>query len=201
MSEPKRLSDAFPAPLTLLRTHHNRPTLDPLYVADLYRRHAYQDQDAEAARDINQAIYFFGASMSWLGNEMPFGHSTHKQTEINMAKHLTTLAALAEESGAKDILLPLKDKTPLTTYLKKVIKAQGVPGNFIFRDKTYATDLTCAGKQDLKIKKNILYTDHGLGTLRGYWFINENLKDKWDRENAPNPAVRPVCKPKTPGPV
>lgn len=200
MSEPKSLSDSFPAPLTLLRTHHNRATLDPLYVADLYRRHAYQDQDAKAAEEINQAIYFFGASMTWLGNEMPFGHSSHKQAEINMAKHLTTLAGLAQKAGAQDILMPLKDKTPLAKYLQRVIKAQGVPGNFVFRDKAYATDLTCEGKQDRKIKKNILYTDHGLGTLRGFWYINENLKNKWDRENAPNLAVRPVCKRSTPAP-
>lgn len=195
MSAAKRPSDDFPAPLTVLRTYHNRATLDPLYISDLHRRHAGNAQDAKTIEKISEAFYAFGAAMTWLGNEMPFGHSSHKQTAINMARQLSVIAGIAEEIGAKDICLPLKTKTPLAKYIQRIIKEQGVGGHFSFRDRAYNTDLTCEGKQDLHVKKNALYKNpRDITTLRGFWFINENLKDKWDRELAVNPAVRPQCK-------
>lgn len=195
MSQAPRPTDDFPAPLTVLRTYHNRPTLDPLYISDLHRRHAGDARDTATIEKVSSAFYAFGAAMTWLGNEMPFGHSTHKQTAINMAKHLSTIAGIAKDLGAKDVCLPLKSKTPLAKYIQRIIKEHGVDGHFSFRDRAYNTDLTCEGKQDLRIEKNALHkSDRTMTTLRGFWFINENLKDKWDRELAVNPAVRPQCK-------
>lgn len=157
--------------------------LDPLRVADIYRRDGFYSNEKFLAREISETMYKIGAALTNLGDEQVLGSKSHAPVGKMIAVFLADLSTRAKIAGAREILFPVADDMPLAKYIANLVQQYGLDINMTFRKTLYDLDHSSLGKIDMTVTKNPLYKNpRDLTTVIGFWEIADECKDKWEDE-------------------
>lgn len=153
-------------------------TINTIKLSDAFRRHAEYSQP-EKVKEIVKQARIFAASTTWYH---PAETWFHAKVTANVTSSVTRMAEIAQQLGAKEIILPVTGdpRSSFTAFFEnKILPTLDLPVKVSLQKTEYKTDLTQLGRIDRRIKTAI---DEG---IRGMADIDSNLKYKWDRNPRP----------------
>lgn len=168
--------------------------LDPLWIADLQRRGAYSPSHAVVVNEISRTMFGMARAMVEFDSPESFTHPDHKRHKETITQQLQALSERAEMAGADRILFPVRAGSAMAGLIAGIIAERRIAGNFTFREESYSTDLSAAGRIRPEIKSNILNYNAGAGAVRGLWDIDCMLMRKWDAEVLVGAGAPPALK-------
>lgn len=153
-------------------------TINTIKLSDAFRSHAPYGEPEKVKAMVKQAR-IFAASTTWYH---PAETWFHERVTENVTKSVTRMAEIAQQLGAKEIILPVTGdpRSSFTAFFEnKILPTLDLPVKVSLQKTEYKTDLTKLGRIDRRIKTAI---DEG---VRGMADIDSNLKYKWDRNPRP----------------
>ena len=153
-------------------------TINTIKLSDAFPRHAEYSQP-EKVKEIVKQARIFAASTTWYH---PAETWFHAKVTANVTSSVTRMAEIAQQLGAKEIILPVTGdpRSSFTAFFEnKILPTLDLPVKVSLQKTEYKTDLTKLGRIDRRIKTAI---DEG---VRGMADIDSKLKYKWDRNPRP----------------